>query len=91
MQISLAALSLLLLSACCSQIRGAPLGASPSACCFNYSTKPIPQKLISDYYFTSSHCSNPGVIFKTIKGRSICSNPSDQWVKDYLINNGTPL
>ncbi|XP_053560825.1 C-C motif chemokine 3-like [Bombina bombina] len=92
MQISLAALSLLLFTVCYSEVLGPPFGAAaPTSCCFTYRRKPIPAGNISGYFMTSSRCANPGVIFQTIKKHNICADPSDQWVKTYLEKNANAL
>ncbi|KAE8624986.1 hypothetical protein XENTR_v10006122 [Xenopus tropicalis] len=84
MQISMVALCLLLLTACCTQIQCVPGNFSPTSCCFNYAKKRMPIGLFNDYYNTSSSCSSPGVIFRTIKGHEICAKRSDKWVIDYM-------
>ncbi|OCT95070.1 C-C motif chemokine 4 homolog [Xenopus laevis] len=85
MQISMVALCLLLLTACCTQVQCGPGGNfSPESCCFIYAKKQLPIRIFKDYYITSSFCSNPGVIFRTIKGKDICAQPSDKWVTDYM-------
>ncbi|KAM5273451.1 C-C motif chemokine 3-like 1 [Ctenodactylus gundi] len=86
MKASVAALAVLLCTmALCYQVSSAPFGAdTPTACCFSYTTKLIPQKFIVGYYETSSLCSQPGVIFLTKKGREICADPREAWVQKYL-------
>uniref|UniRef100_A0A2K6EEG4 C-C motif chemokine n=1 Tax=Propithecus coquereli TaxID=379532 RepID=A0A2K6EEG4_PROCO len=56
----------------------------PAECCFTYITHELPRYRITDYYETSSQCSKPGIVFITKKGHYICSNPSDDWVQDYI-------
>ncbi|XP_036766917.2 C-C motif chemokine 14-like [Manis pentadactyla] len=56
----------------------------PANCCFTYVTRAILRHRIKDYYETSSRCPKPGIIFITIKGYSVCANPSDNWVQDYI-------
>uniref|UniRef100_A0A8C9KEZ6 C-C motif chemokine n=1 Tax=Panthera tigris altaica TaxID=74533 RepID=A0A8C9KEZ6_PANTA len=56
----------------------------PAECCFNYIAQAIARHRIMGYYETSSQCSRPGVVFITKKGHSICANPSDVWVQDYI-------
>ncbi|XP_014342903.1 C-C motif chemokine 3-like [Latimeria chalumnae] len=56
----------------------------PSTCCFSYQTQQIPMRAIRDFFYTSSTCSKPGLVFITRKGRQACVNPEDRWVKDYL-------
>ncbi|XP_015978863.2 C-C motif chemokine 14-like [Rousettus aegyptiacus] len=89
MKVSVAAIfSLLLL------ITTIPLGSEsksssrgpyhPTECCFIYITRTVLRERITNYYKTSSQCSKPGVVFITKKGHSICANPSDDWVQDYI-------
>ncbi|KAI2582465.1 C-C motif chemokine ligand 14 [Homo sapiens] len=56
----------------------------PSECCFTYTTYKIPRQRIMDYYETNSQCSKPGIVFITKRGHSVCTNPSDKWVQDYI-------
>uniref|UniRef100_A0A2R8N0J1 C-C motif chemokine n=1 Tax=Callithrix jacchus TaxID=9483 RepID=A0A2R8N0J1_CALJA len=56
----------------------------PSECCFAYTTHRIPRQRIVAYYGTNSQCSKPGIVFITKRGKSICTNPSDKWVQDYI-------
>uniref|UniRef100_A0A2K6PE17 C-C motif chemokine n=1 Tax=Rhinopithecus roxellana TaxID=61622 RepID=A0A2K6PE17_RHIRO len=65
-----------------------PLTKDPSsasdACCLTYTTHKIPRQRIMDYYETNSQCSKPGIVFITKRGHSICTNPRDKWVQDYI-------
>uniref|UniRef100_A0A8D2B8P6 C-C motif chemokine n=1 Tax=Sciurus vulgaris TaxID=55149 RepID=A0A8D2B8P6_SCIVU len=56
----------------------------PSECCFTYISHKLPRHQIMDYYETSSECPKSGVVFITKKGHSICANPRDKWVQDYI-------
>ncbi|XP_078535719.1 C-C motif chemokine 4-like [Lissotriton helveticus] len=85
MKLSLAAASALLLAAFCSEVLTAPIGADvPTACCFSYASRKIPQSFVQDYYFTSSQCSRPAVIFITRRGRQVCADPENSWVQVYV-------
>ncbi|XP_078539688.1 C-C motif chemokine 4-like [Lissotriton helveticus] len=85
MNLSLAAASLLLLAAFCSEVLTAPTGADvPTSCCFSYASRKIPQSHVQDYFFTSSQCSMPAVIFITRRGRQVCADPENTWVQDYV-------
>ncbi|XP_008562177.1 PREDICTED: C-C motif chemokine 14 [Galeopterus variegatus] len=91
MKVSVAAISSLLLLLIITTVAlGAEAGSSsrgpyhPTACCFSYITHALPRRWITDYYETSGQCSKPGVVFLTKKGHSICTNPSDKWVQDYI-------
>lgn len=57
---------------------------TPITCCFVYTSRQIPRKLVNDYYLTSSLCLQPAVIFQTKKGRKICADPKTTWVKEYI-------
>ncbi|KAM4842990.1 C-C motif chemokine 4 [Thomomys bottae] len=79
-------LSLLVLGAAfCAPCLSAPMGSDPpTSCCFSYTLKKIPRNYVTDYYETSSLCSQPAVVFQTKKGRQVCANPSDSWVQEYV-------
>nr|XP_011717083.1 C-C motif chemokine 3-like [Macaca nemestrina] len=85
MQVSTAALAVLLCTVVlCNQI-SATFGAdTPTSCCFSYISRQIPQNFIADYFETSSQCSKPGVIFLTKRGRQVCADPSKDWVQKYV-------
>ncbi|XP_004620936.2 C-C motif chemokine 26 [Sorex araneus] len=53
-------------------------------CCFQFSNKVIPRKLVHAFEFTQSSCSQQAVIFITKRGRKICANPKKPWVQTYL-------
>ncbi|XP_002719291.3 C-C motif chemokine 14 [Oryctolagus cuniculus] len=89
MKVSVAAIPLLLLFitpiALGSRAELSPRGPyHPAECCFSYITRIVPRQRIIDYYETSSECSKPGIVFITKKGYSICANPRDDWVQDYI-------
>ncbi|XP_001518964.2 monocyte chemotactic protein 1B-like [Ornithorhynchus anatinus] len=56
----------------------------PQSCCFSWSKKPIPLHLLSGYFVTSSKCSLESVIFRTVKGVEICTDPKEKWVQDRI-------
>ncbi|XP_067393775.1 C-C motif chemokine 4 homolog [Emydura macquarii macquarii] len=87
MKVSVAALTVLLVAAFCSQASSAPIGSDPpTACCFTYASRQIPLSFVADYYDTNSMCSRPAVVFITKKGREVCANPKDSWVQEYMAN-----
>ncbi|XP_025707223.1 C-C motif chemokine 14-like [Callorhinus ursinus] len=93
MKVSMAATSLfvILLTTCTlgRKAEFSPRGPyHPAECCISYIAQAIPRHRITDYYDTSSQCSRPGVVFITKKGHSICANPSDDWVQDYIKDLG---
>ncbi|XP_032887286.1 C-C motif chemokine 20-like [Amblyraja radiata] len=55
-------------------------------CCLAYSKKRLPRKLISGYVEQKSNeiCEIDAIIFYTIRGRAVCADPEQQWVKKAL-------
>ncbi|XP_068945308.1 C-C motif chemokine 4-like [Petaurus breviceps papuanus] len=85
MKLSVAALSILVVMAFSSLASSAPMGSDPpTSCCFSYVSQQIQRKFVTDYYETSSLCSQPAVVFQTRRGRQVCANPSDAWVQGYV-------
>ncbi|XP_012504115.1 PREDICTED: C-C motif chemokine 3-like [Propithecus coquereli] len=87
MKVSMAAAAAILLCtmALFNQVFSVPFGAdTPTACCFSYTSRQIPRKLVVDYFETSSQCSKPGVIFLTRRDRQTCADPSEAWVQEYI-------
>ncbi|NXT85232.1 CCL5 protein, partial [Zapornia atra] len=84
MKVSAVCLSIILLAALFSQASPAPIGADTTVCCFSYASRRLPQNHVRDYFYTSSKCSQPAVVLITRKGRQVCANPDDSWVKDYV-------
>ncbi|XP_001512383.2 C-C motif chemokine 4 [Ornithorhynchus anatinus] len=77
--------ALLLVAALCSPTSSAPVGTDiPTICCFSYTSRPLPIRLLSYYEETSSRCSKPAIIFTTKKGREVCADPSEEWVQDRI-------
>ncbi|XP_067393875.1 C-C motif chemokine 4-like [Emydura macquarii macquarii] len=89
MKVSVAALAVLIGTTFCSlastQTMTTPMNSvNIDPCCFAYTSRQIPRIFVVDYYVTSSKCSQPGIVFITKKGREICVNPTDTWVKEYV-------
>ncbi|NWR48468.1 CCL3 protein, partial [Regulus satrapa] len=61
-----------------------PTDGVPSTCCFSYHKQPIPRRLVSSVFETSSSCTQPGVIVVTKKKRQLCANPRVEWVQELL-------
>ncbi|XP_072894456.1 C-C motif chemokine 20-like isoform X1 [Hemitrygon akajei] len=55
-------------------------------CCLHYSQSRLPFRLISGFVMQQSNemCDIDAVIFYTIRGRAICANPEERWVKRAL-------
>ncbi|NXX68701.1 CCL3 protein, partial [Spizella passerina] len=81
MKVLAATLATLLLLATCSPAEG-HLDGVPHKCCFTYQTKPIPQRLVSSVFDTSSSCSQPGVIVVTLRKKELCADPKEKWVQN---------
>ncbi|XP_070829308.1 C-C motif chemokine 4-like [Chaetodon trifascialis] len=78
------ALGLLLLIACCCDAMPQALqySTAPGNCCFNFYTRSIPLKRVSDISKTHRACLKPAFIVQTIKGKQICYNQTFQWALD---------
>ncbi|XP_067850840.1 C-C motif chemokine 20-like [Heptranchias perlo] len=56
---------------------------SNEECCVKYSMRPLPLRLISGYVEQQSNelCHIDAIIFYTVRGRAVCANPDNRWVK----------
>ncbi|XP_066566501.1 C-C motif chemokine 20-like [Amia ocellicauda] len=56
--------------------------AGRSDCCLSYSKNPLPCKLIKGYSIQSmtENCNMDAILFHTVKGRTLCYDPSKAWV-----------
>ncbi|NXI64261.1 CCL5 protein, partial [Anseranas semipalmata] len=79
-----ASLSILLVAALFSQAFSGPIGSDTTVCCFSYALRKLPQSHVKDYFYTSSKCPQPAVVFITRKNRQVCANPDARWVKEYV-------
>ncbi|XP_074176178.1 C-C motif chemokine 4-like [Rhinolophus sinicus] len=76
---------LVLVAAFCSPVQLSQKDTDPpTACCFAYTLRKLPRSFVTDYYETSSLCSQPAVVFQTKRGKQICANPSEPWVQEYM-------
>ncbi|KAM9000465.1 C-C motif chemokine 3-like 1 [Sarcophilus harrisii] len=83
MKSSVAILSVLIITF--YQVSSLTVGSDiPTACCYSYVSRKIPQALVVDHYETSSQCSQPAIIFFTKKGYKVCANPREPWVQKYI-------
>ncbi|KAM6463813.1 C-C motif chemokine 3-like [Liasis olivaceus] len=62
----------------------------PRYCCFDFTDRPLPLKILKSFYYTNSNCSKPGVIFITKQNREICADPSEKWVQDRIRDLSPP-
>uniref|UniRef100_A0A8C9DRA6 C-C motif chemokine n=1 Tax=Prolemur simus TaxID=1328070 RepID=A0A8C9DRA6_PROSS len=62
----------------------------PTTCCLKYHEKILPRKLVVGYQKALS-CHLPAIIFVTRKNRDVCSNPSNDWVQEYIKDPSLPL
>ncbi|EHH24715.1 Small-inducible cytokine A16 [Macaca mulatta] len=102
MKVSEAALSLLILiliitSASCSQPTCNVIPSevpewvnTPSTCCLKFYEKVLPRRLVVGYR-KALNCNLPAIIFITKRNREVCTNPSDDWVQEYIKNPNLPL
>ncbi|KAG3269503.1 C-C motif chemokine ligand 8 [Ictidomys tridecemlineatus] len=96
MKVSVALLCLVLTAATVSSQEQAQPGAPlmPITCCFSTINRRIPIQKLQSYTITSTQCPKVAVIFKTKRGKMICADPSENWVKDSMTllnqNSQTP-
>ncbi|XP_072110747.1 C-C motif chemokine 20-like [Mobula birostris] len=59
---------------------------SHADCCLNYSKHRLPRKLISGYLEQNSSeiCEIDAIILYTVRGRAVCVDPNQPWVKRIL-------
>ncbi|NXM67586.1 CCL5 protein, partial [Serilophus lunatus] len=84
MNVSTLCISIILFAALFSQTSPAPLASDTTSCCFSYIPRKLPQSHVKEYFYTSSKCSQPAVVFVTWKQREVCANPDAKWVKEYV-------
>ncbi|XP_011807269.1 PREDICTED: C-C motif chemokine 16 [Colobus angolensis palliatus] len=92
MKVSEAPLSLLILililiitSASCSQPKVPEWVNTPSTCCLKFYEKVLPRRLVVGYR-KALNCDLPAIIFITKRNQEVCTNPSDNWVQEYIKN-----
>ncbi|XP_055251740.1 regakine-1 [Moschus berezovskii] len=84
MRVSLATLAFLLTLALLHSEANEEPADNLHACCFTLVTRRIPLSLVKNYQRTSDKCPQPGVIFQTRSGRSICADPGQAWVQKHI-------
>ncbi|XP_017389662.1 C-C motif chemokine 16, partial [Cebus imitator] len=63
---------------------------TPPTCCLKYNEKVLPRRLVIAYR-RALNCYLPAIIFVTKKNREVCSNPSNDWVQEYIKDPSLPL
>ncbi|XP_038169075.1 C-C motif chemokine 17 [Arvicola amphibius] len=53
-------------------------------CCLNYFKGAIPIRRVVTWYRTSVECRRDAIVFVTVQGKNICSDPKDKHVKKAL-------
>ncbi|XP_056106735.1 C-C motif chemokine 22-like [Rhinichthys klamathensis goyatoka] len=61
----------------------APLAANVANCCMEFSNVKIPVRLVKSYYWTSSSCARPAIVFQTFAGKEFCIDPETTWVNGH--------
>ncbi|NXN25648.1 CL3L1 protein, partial [Nycticryphes semicollaris] len=80
-----ATLAVLFVSVLCYQVSSSPISVNLSGlCCLQYMTEKLPSNRIVMYEHTGSHCSQPAIIFTTVKGKKVCVHPDEKWVQDIV-------
>uniref|UniRef100_A0A8C4L632 C-C motif chemokine 22 n=1 Tax=Equus asinus TaxID=9793 RepID=A0A8C4L632_EQUAS len=78
--------ALILLAMVIPATQAGPYGANveDSVCCRDHIRHPVPGRMVKYYYWTSDSCRRPGVVLLTLRGREICADPRQPWVKKIL-------
>ncbi|XP_064533744.1 C-C motif chemokine 5-like [Pseudopipra pipra] len=80
-----AALAVLFVAVLCYRVSSSPISLDHfGPCCTEFITRPLPLRLVKSYEHTGSSCSQPAVIFTTIKDKLVCANPDEKWVQDMV-------
>ncbi|XP_032440158.1 uncharacterized protein LOC116733417 [Xiphophorus hellerii] len=53
-------------------------------CCYKFFRLPMNKNLISSYSMTDNRCTKTAVVLTGKKGRNICADPSQPWVKNVM-------
>ncbi|NXE49609.1 CCL5 protein, partial [Casuarius casuarius] len=56
-----------------------------AVCCFMYTLQKLSRKYVKEYFYTTSRCQQPAVVFITRKNHQVCADPNASWVKE-LVN-----
>ncbi|KAG1938256.1 C-C motif chemokine 2-like [Pimephales promelas] len=62
----------------------APLAGNVANCCMEFINVKIPVKQVKSYYWTSSECPRPAIVFQTLKGKTFCVDPETTWVNGHV-------
>uniref|UniRef100_A0A8C9E999 C-C motif chemokine n=1 Tax=Phocoena sinus TaxID=42100 RepID=A0A8C9E999_PHOSS len=62
----------------------------PPTCCLKYHEKVLPRKVVVRYR-KALNCYLPSIIFITRRKREICTNPTNEWVQEYIKDPRLPL
>ncbi|KAK2503807.1 hypothetical protein MC885_012383 [Smutsia gigantea] len=85
MKVSTAAFAVVLTAAAfCVPATASPYASDTTPCCFAYISRPLPRAHLQEYFYTSSKCSVPAVVFVTRKNRQVCADPQKKWVREYI-------
>ncbi|NWR38680.1 CCL5 protein, partial [Tachuris rubrigastra] len=80
-----ATLAILFVAVLCYQVSSSPFSLNHfGPCCSEFITRPLPLRLVRSCEHTGNHCSQPAVIFTTIKDRLVCASLDEKWVQDMV-------
>ncbi|XP_027016040.1 monocyte chemotactic protein 1B-like [Tachysurus fulvidraco] len=63
---------------------GMRYSSKTNVCCYSYQQRPLRTNMVSSYSQTSPQCSKQAILFKTKRGKDVCANPTDAWVKELI-------
>ncbi|KAI5222734.1 Protein Heatr9 [Manis pentadactyla] len=67
----------------CAPASASPYASDTTPCCFAYISRPLPRAHLLEYFYTSSKCSVPAVVFVTRKKRQAQTGPEKVKYKAY--------
>ncbi|NXF49343.1 CCL5 protein, partial [Oceanites oceanicus] len=66
-----------------------PAVPDTAVCCFTCIWQKLSREHVKDYFYTTSRCQQPAVVFITRKKHQVCAEPDAVWVKAFVNFLGT--
>ncbi|XP_035273435.1 C-C motif chemokine 4-like [Anguilla anguilla] len=79
----MSALLILVLLGSLELVSSAESANEGAVCCTSYATKKIPLAMVVSWHKTSSSCAKAAYVFVTKRGKRICVDPTDGWVRSH--------
>ncbi|XP_017264591.1 C-C motif chemokine 3-like [Kryptolebias marmoratus] len=82
---------LLLLSSLAVLVKESSGSYSPGECCFDFYFKPLLSVRVASFKPTDPACAKEGVVFTMKRGRKLCVDPTQEWVKKIMQAKEKPV